>query len=98
MLLNMNSALLTNIFLPSNKCLQKQVLITQAFTNATQYEKDSRRWKAITATICYNIAKDMAPIATVEHSGFKQVSLISIIIRLRCSAPTALCPLCFIPQ
>lgn len=58
---------------PATTASTKQVSITQAFTNATQYEKDSRRWKEITDAICYYIAKDMAPIATVEHSGFKQL-------------------------
>ncbi|XP_051787617.1 E3 SUMO-protein ligase ZBED1-like [Erpetoichthys calabaricus] len=47
--------------------------ITQAFTNATQYEKSSRRWKEITDAICYYIAKDMTPLATVERSGFKHL-------------------------
>lgn len=57
------------------KCPAKttQVSITQAFTNATQYEKDSRRWKEITDAISYYIAKNMAPIATVERSGFKHL-------------------------
>lgn len=58
---------------PKRPAKTTQVSITQAFTNATQYQKDSRRWKEITDAISYYIAKDMAPIATVERSGFKHL-------------------------
>lgn len=40
------------------------VLLTQVFTNDTQYTKDSNGWKKITAVIAYHITKDMAPIAS----------------------------------
>lgn len=58
---------------PATSASVKQMSITQAFTNATQYEKSSRRWKEITDAICYYIAKDMTPLATVERSGFKHL-------------------------
>lgn len=51
----------------------QQMLLTQTFSNVTQYAKDSIGWKAITAVIAYHIAKDMASIATVEHCGFKKI-------------------------
>ncbi|XP_051784409.1 E3 SUMO-protein ligase ZBED1-like [Erpetoichthys calabaricus] len=58
---------------PATSASAKQMSITQAFTNATQYEKSTRKWKEITDTICYYIAKDMTPLATVERSGFKHL-------------------------
>lgn len=51
----------------------KQLSATEALTNPTQYEKDLKRWKETTDTIAYYIAKDKAPIATVEHGRFKRL-------------------------
>ncbi|XP_069800972.1 E3 SUMO-protein ligase ZBED1-like [Dendropsophus ebraccatus] len=58
---------------PTTSKPTKQQSIKEAFTNMTNYEKDSKRWKEITEAISYYIAKDMAPIATVEHKGFKRL-------------------------
>lgn len=34
--------------------------------------KKSSKWKEITAAVTHHIAKDMAPIETVEKAGFKK--------------------------
>ncbi|XP_025753343.1 zinc finger BED domain-containing protein 1-like [Oreochromis niloticus] len=49
----------------------RQRSITEAFTSTQLYERTSKRWQEITNAIGYHIAKDMAPIATVERNGFR---------------------------
>lgn len=63
-----NTVFWATLKLPSASA--KQLLLTQAFTSATQYANDSKRWKEITSAIAYYVTEDMAPIATVDHSGF----------------------------
>lgn len=58
---------------PTTSASTKQLSLSQAFTNATQYAKDSKRWKEISDAITYYIVKDMAPITTVAHKGFKHL-------------------------
>lgn len=55
---------------PENECPKKQTSITETIRNATPYPPSSSRQKEITAAIAYHLAKDMAPINTVEHDGF----------------------------
>lgn len=51
----------------------KQASITDTLQNATPYPTSSSRQKQITDAIAYHIAKDMAPMYTVEHVGFKKM-------------------------
>ena len=48
----------------------KPQTVQEAFARGTPYDKDSRRWKEITAAIAIYICKDMAPIYTVEKQEF----------------------------
>ncbi|KAL2085940.1 hypothetical protein ACEWY4_019260 [Coilia grayii] len=51
----------------------KQTSITATIHNATPYPPNSSRHKEITAGISYHLAKDMAPINTVQHDGFRKM-------------------------
>lgn len=35
------------------------------------YKKKSAKWRDITKVVAYHIAKDMVPVVTVDHEGFK---------------------------
>lgn len=54
-----------------NACYPKKQNITATIHNAIQYPPNSSRHKEITAAISYHLAKDMAPINTAEHVGFR---------------------------
>ena len=51
----------------------KPQTVQEAFARGTPYDKDSRRWKEITAAIAIYTCKDMAPIYTVEKQGFREL-------------------------
>ena len=55
------------------KSASRQQSLTEAFANTQKYERTSKRWIEITNAIGYHVAKDMAPIATVECKGFKHL-------------------------
>ncbi|XP_073708964.1 E3 SUMO-protein ligase ZBED1-like [Garra rufa] len=48
-----------------------QTSITQTLYGASPYPSSSQRHKEITNAIAYHLAKDMAPINTVQNEGFK---------------------------
>ncbi len=57
---------------PQNTSRQTtQTSITQTLYGASPYPPSSQRHKEITNAIAYHLAKDMAPINTVENEGFK---------------------------
>ena len=51
----------------------RQLSITQAFENGMPLAKTSHRWQKLTQSICYFIAKDMNPVATVNGIGFRRM-------------------------
>ncbi|XP_077306275.1 E3 SUMO-protein ligase ZBED1-like [Lithobates pipiens] len=51
----------------------KQTSIKGTFFNATPYPTNSLRCKEITEAITFHLAKDMAPMTTVEKEGFKKL-------------------------
>ncbi|XP_060785451.1 E3 SUMO-protein ligase ZBED1-like [Neoarius graeffei] len=55
------------------KQTQTQTTITRTLYNTTPYPPNSSRHKEITAAITYHLAKDMAPINTVQHEGFRKM-------------------------
>ena len=58
---------------PSQPAAPKQTLLQASLTHAVPYERTSEKWRDITKAVAYHIAKDMAPIATVEQAGFIQL-------------------------
>jgi len=50
-----------------------QTSITQTLYSASPYPPSSQRHKEITDAITYHLAKDMAPINTVQNEGFKKM-------------------------
>ncbi|KAI5107252.1 zinc finger BED domain-containing protein 1-like [Silurus meridionalis] len=57
---------------PKNTSRQTtQTSITPTLHGASPYPSSSQRHKDITNAIAYHLAKDMAPINTVENEGFK---------------------------
>lgn len=55
---------------PPQPPAQKQTTLQTSFSCAVPYERKSEIWHQITNAVAYYIAKDMAPIATVERDGF----------------------------
>ena len=55
------------------KTAPRQLSIRQAFEKGTPLAKTSLRWKKLTQGICYFIAKDMNPFATVNGVGFRRM-------------------------
>ena len=53
--------------------MPRQLSITQAFEKGTPLAKTSHRWQKLTQSICYFIAKDMNPVATVNGVGFRRM-------------------------
>lgn len=51
----------------------KQVTLENTLARTAPFDKTSKRWRDITNAIAYHIAKDLAPIATVEQTGFIQM-------------------------
>ena len=51
----------------------RQLSITQAFENGTPLAKTSHRWQKLTQSICYFIAKDINPVATINSVGFRRL-------------------------
>ena len=50
---------------------KKQVSIDDSFKRAVPYGRDEPRWKRCTNAVAYYIAKDQAPLYTVEKEGFR---------------------------
>ena len=50
-----------------------QPTILNSFEQAMPYPKSSLRWKSLTQSVSYFLAKDMLPISTVNNDGFKQM-------------------------
>lgn len=57
----------------SRRGTTRQQYINEAFAGQTPYDRKSKRWIELTNAIGYHIAKDMAPLATVERTGFKRL-------------------------
>ena len=57
----------------SSSAQNKPQAVEEIFARGTPYDKDSRRWKEITAAIAIYTCKDMAPIYTVEKQGFREL-------------------------
>ena len=51
----------------------RQLSITQAFEKSTPLARMSLRWRKLTQAVCYFIAKDMNPVATVNGIGFRRM-------------------------
>ena len=51
----------------------KQMQITGAFHRAQPLPHSFQRWKSITNSVCYFVAKDMYPFQTVDEPGFRQL-------------------------
>lgn len=58
---------------PKTRMAPIQQSIKSSFAAGTSYDKTSKRWKDITSAITHHIAKDMAPIQTVEKEGFRKL-------------------------
>ena len=50
-----------------------QLTLQKSMTIAQSYERKGAKWKELTDTVTYFIAKDSLPIYTVEKSGFKRL-------------------------
>ena len=50
-----------------------QPTILNSFEQAMPYPKSSSRWKSLTQSVSYFLAKDMLPISTVNNDGFKRM-------------------------
>lgn len=57
----------------SSSTKAKQTSISEAFMSATPYATNSCRFTEITEAITYHIAEDMAPLETVNQTGFKKM-------------------------
>uniref|UniRef100_A0AAR2K029 BED-type domain-containing protein n=1 Tax=Pygocentrus nattereri TaxID=42514 RepID=A0AAR2K029_PYGNA len=57
----------------SNANPGKQHSITASLESCTPYDRKSKRWKEITESIAFCLAKDMMPIQTVQKQGFIQL-------------------------
>lgn len=51
----------------------KQLSISEAFEGHIPLPKTSARWKKLTESVCYFLAKDMNPIDTVNDPGFRKM-------------------------
>ena len=52
---------------------QMQTTIAQAFSRGQKYPRDGNRWKELTDSVAYFLAKEMLPFYTVEKEGFKRM-------------------------
>ena len=48
----------------------KQSSLQESFSSVVPYDKKGKKWRDITKSVGYHIAKDMAPISVVEQKGF----------------------------
>lgn len=53
--------------------LADQPTITESIEKNTKYEKKGKRWKELTESVAYCVAKDSLPIRAVEKPGFKRL-------------------------
>ena len=51
----------------------KQMQITEAFSRVQPLPHSSQRWKSITNSVCYFVAKSMHPFQMVNEPGFRQL-------------------------
>ena len=51
----------------------RQPTITEALHHLQPLPQNSKRWKALTNSICYCIGKDMLPFSTVNNVGFRKM-------------------------
>lgn len=54
-------------------CTRQKTSITTTLYNATPYPPNASSHKEITLAIAYHLAKDMAPINTMQHEGFRKM-------------------------
>lgn len=59
--------------LRSQPSAPKQTLLQASFTHGVPYERTSDKWRDITKAVAFHIAKDTAPISTVEQTGFVEL-------------------------
>ena len=57
----------------SSSSTNKQMQITEAFNRMQPLPHSSQRWKSITNSVCYFVAKGMHPFQTVNEPGFCQL-------------------------
>ena len=57
----------------SSSSTNKQMQITEAFNRMQPLPHSSQRWKYITNSVCYFVAKGMYPFQTVNEPGFRQL-------------------------
>lgn len=50
-----------------------QTKIAELFTHCTPYDKQSKRWKELSESVAFCLAKDMLPVYTVEKVGFRRM-------------------------
>ena len=51
----------------------KQPCITESFEQLQPIPQSSKKWKALTNSVCQYIAKDMMPFSTVSNVGFQKI-------------------------
>nr|XP_054594508.1 E3 SUMO-protein ligase ZBED1-like [Nothobranchius furzeri] len=57
----------------SQPVVPKQTLLRASLSHSEPYERTSNKWREITKAVAFHIAKDMAPVSTVEQTGFVQL-------------------------
>ena len=57
----------------SNTQQGQQLTISQAIDRVQKYERKGKKWKELTDSITYFIAKEMIPMYTVEKPGFRKM-------------------------
>ena len=50
--------------------LSKQLTLAESTVSSTAMKVTNPRWKALTESVCYFIAKDMQPLSTINDTGF----------------------------
>ena len=57
----------------AEKAAARQPTIGETLLASKPLPHTSQRWKSVTSSVCYFIAKDMQPFQTVNDSGFRQL-------------------------
>ena len=61
-----------------SKVSGKQATIGDVVQKSNQYERGGKKWKQLTDTVTFCLAKDMLPIYSVEKEGFRKMLYIYI--------------------
>ena len=62
----------SNAVVPTAQRPKGQPSIAEAFHHLEPLSCSSQRWKNLTSSVCYCIAKDMMPFSTVNNEGFQK--------------------------